>query len=344
MLNNLFNFAQNFRLMKKYFLLIVFSLLIFPLVTDAQAWKRNPSSIIFGTGTNNFMGDLGGGKKSAAHFMGVRDLDYQVTRPTWQVGYRYRFHEYFTFRTGFSYALVSGSDAASGSLDRQARNLSFRSGVYELSAQVEYYFIKEKGVAKSSFGSLKGFSPLSAYIFLGGGGFYFNPKSKHPETGEWIALQPLGTEGQYANADGTPYIYEYQGTNYSTPEPYKKFAGMVSMGVGIKYDLNKQWSLGFEISNRYSSTDYLDDTHDRYFNYAEMGLTPPSEYTSVFWNRSYNLVYENDAIVGLEQTPGTKVTGELFRGNPNYNDAYIFALITVYYKLGGGSSAKPKYR
>jgi len=328
--------------MKKYLFLLIF-VISFSFLGNSQQWKRNPASIVYGNGTNNFMGDLGGGKKSAAHFFGIRDLDYQVTRPTWQLGYRYRFHEFFTFRVNYSYALISGKDAASGSFDRRARNLSFRSGVYELTTQVEYYFIKEKGAHKSSFNSLKGFTPLSAYLFFGGGAFYYNPKAKHPETGKWIALRPLGTEGQFANADGTPYNYTYREDDLSTPAPYKRVAGVISMGIGMKYDLNKLWSIGLELSNRYTSTDYLDDTHDRYFNYSQYGLSTPSEYTTIFSDRHYVVDYNTNTVI---EEPGTPyLSGKTMRGDPNYNDAYIFALITVYYKLGGsGTRGNPKYR
>ena len=38
----------------------------------------------------HFMGDLGGGKKDAAHFFGVRDLDFVTTRPLVTVNYRFR--------------------------------------------------------------------------------------------------------------------------------------------------------------------------------------------------------------------------------------------------------------
>ncbi|MBN2891842.1 MAG: hypothetical protein JXL97_08250 [Bacteroidales bacterium] len=332
--------------MKRYVLLIIFALTILPLITEAQTWKRNPSSIVYGNGTNHFLGDLGGGKKEAAHFFGLRDLDYQVTRPTWQIGYRYRFHDFFTFRVNYTYALISGKDAASGSLDRQARNLSFRSGVYELSTQIEYYFVKEKGAAKSSFGSLKGFTPLSAYVFIGGGALYYNPKARLDDNSPWVALQPLGTEGQFANPDGSPYTYTYSNTGESltTPEPYKRIAAMISLGIGMKYDLNKQWALGFELSNRYTSSDYMDDVHDRYFNYEQMGLTPPNSNTLLFSDRSYELIYSDGAITGISDIHVPKTTGQAMRGDPNFNDAYVLALITVYYKLGGSSKAKPKYR
>lgn len=334
--------------MKKYFFLLLL-ISAFTFLGNAQQWKHNPSSIVYANGTNNFMGDLGGGKTSAAHFFGLRDLDLQVTRPTWQIGYRRRIHEIFVFRTSFSYALLSGSDANSGSPDRWARNLSFRSSVYELSTQIEYYFIKEKGAQKSSFRSLKGFSPISAYFFFGGGAFYYNPKAKHPTTGEWIALQPLGTEGQYANPDGTPYTYTSSYVNSEgefdeiTVEPYKRIAGVFSVGIGMKYDLNKLWSIGFELSNRYTTTDYLDDVSDRYFNYAEHGLTPPSEYTTLFSDRHYAIDYSTEPFTVTDELGTPYLSGKTMRGEPKYQDAYIFGLITVYYKIGGsGRSHGPR--
>ncbi len=330
--------------MKKYFLLIFFLSFFFSLI-NAQAWKRYPASLYFATGTNNYLGDLGGGKKDAAHFLGIRDFDYQSTRPTWQIGYRYRFQEYFVARINYTYALISGSDASSGHFGRRGRNLSFRSGIYELSGQIEYYFIKEKGVSKSSFGSLRAFTPLSAYVFLGVGGLFYNPKAKDPTTGKWWTLQPLGTEGQYANKDGSPYSY----TNYydpkeklTTPKPYSRLAGVFSLGIGVKYDLNKLWSIGLEISNRYTTTDYLDDVHDRYFNYRDFGLEPPSSETYVFADRHYVLDYTTNTVTSEQAAPYH--SGHKFRGDPNYNDAYILTMITVYYRLGRTSIARPKYR
>ncbi len=332
--------------MKKYLLLLIIAL-TFSYYGNSQAWKRTPSSIIYANGTNHFMGDLGGGKDVAAHFLGVRDIDYQVTRPTWQLGYRYRFHDYFTFRVNYSYALIAGKDEASGNYARRGRNLSFRSNIFELTGQVEYYFVKEKGAIKSSFGSLKGFSPLSAYVFVGGGAVYFNPKAKVPDVSdEWVALQPLGTEGQYANPDGSPYTYTSSyipNEELETPEPYSRIAAVISMGIGIKYDLNKLWAIGFEVSNRYTSTDYLDDTHDRYFNYSQFGLTPPSGYNVLYADRHLVVDHSSETVYDEYGTPYR--SGKTMRGDPDYNDAYIFALITVYYKLGAsGGIAKPKYR
>ena len=336
---------------QRVFFTYVVVFLTFFISSQAQYWKREPASITYGNGTNHFMGDLGGGKYEAAHFMGIRDLDYQVTRPTWQIGYRYRFHDLFCFRLTYTYALITGKDKASGYVPRQARNLSFRSGVYELGGQVEYYFIKEKPPARTNIRSLMNSRNYAAYFFLGGGGFYFNPKAKYEPTGKWIPLQPLGTEGQYANPDGTPYeyTYVYRGEQeiLKTPKPYSRIAGFISVGLGVKYNINRQWAVGLEISNRYTSTDYLDDAHDRYFNYAQFGLTPPSEYTAYFADRHLPYYYDengNMIITGDEPDPNKYVSGKPGRGDPNYNDAYILTLVTVYYKLKKSRRDIPKFK
>jgi len=334
--------------MRKIFIFAISVLLFVFFNTDVQAqyWKREPGMILYGNGTNHFMGDLGGGKREAAHFLGVRDFDYQVTRPTWQIGYRYRFHELFCVRGTYTFAVLRGKDAASGFYGRKARNLSFRSPVHELGVQVEYYFLKELPPARSAITSLLGRRNFSAYIFFGGGGLYYNPKAKYEPTGKWIALRPLGTEGQYANPDGTPFTY----TSYyapfeevQTPKPYKPIAAFISVGVGVKYNINRRWSVGMEFSNRYTSTDYLDDTHDRYFNYADFGLTPPSEYTTYFADRHvpYNAETQ-EVLYDLQAEPYH--SGKTARGNPDYNDAYILTLIHVYYKLKKSKRNLPKFK
>ena len=138
--------------MKKiYYLLLIFLL---PLFSNAQRWKKERHSLIIGAGTNHFMGDLGGGKKDAAHFFGVRDLDFVTTRPTVQLGYRYRAWETISFRPTVTYSLLSARDQASGALGRQARNLEFRSHIWELGVQGEWAFIKEQQAARYSFSSV----------------------------------------------------------------------------------------------------------------------------------------------------------------------------------------------
>ncbi len=332
--------------MKRFFYLFGALFLIISLSSSAQYWKREPASLIYGNGTNHFMGDLGGGKREAAHFLGIRDLDYQVTRPTWQIGYRYRFHELFAARATLTYALITGKDKASGFYGRKARNLSFRSPIWELGAQVEYYFLKEQPPARAAVTSLVGRRNFAAYIFFGAGGLYYNPKGKYEPTGKWIPLRPLGTEGQYANPDGTPFTYTSfypPNEELQTPKPYKPFAAYISVGLGVKYNINRRWAVGLEMSNRYTSTDYLDDAHDRYFNYADFGLTPPSEYTTYFADRHVPYDPETGEVFYDKEAPPYH-SGKAGRGDPDYNDAYILTLIHVYYKLKKSRRNLPKFK
>ena len=326
--------------------LILIALLLSGVIVFGQEWKRDAQAIFFGTGTNNYMGDLGGGKKDAAHFLGIRDFDYQTTRPTFQFGYRLRIADMIVIKAFTSYAIISGNDAASGHVGRRARNLSFRSPVIELGGQFEYYFLKEKVTPRYAFASLGGIRNIAAYMFFGFGGFYYNPKAKNLNDGKWYALRPLGTEGQYADITYTNY---YDPTEVlHTPKPYNQFAAFISMGIGAKYNINRQWSIGVEFSNRYTSTDYLDDAHDRYFNYDDFAdLSYPNGVDPQLWHyfadRHLQVVsYETGEIGGPAEPYHS---GKVGRGNPDYNDAYLFFLVHVYYTIKKNSGyRRPKFR
>jgi len=328
-------------------LLLIFSILTFG---QSQKWKSERQSLVFATGTNHFMGELGGGKKDAAHFMGLRDMDFVNTRPTGQFAYRYRLSEFFSFRANLTYALLSGKDKAAGEPGRQSRNLRFANHIFELSGQLEYYFIKEKETPRYSFSSLRSSRNLSAYVFVGFGGFYHNPRAKwYAADGgddKWYSLRPLGTEGQGTNVAYSYFDYAADETTPLTTSDklYGKFAVVIPMGIGMKYNLNKNWAIGLEISNRYSSTDYIDDASDRYFNFPEMQAKGYiSSYTDQqLYFSDRHIPYDSDGSNGVV-TP--YVSGKPMRGDPTYNDAYVLTLITLHYKLKKhGGSSMPKFK
>ena len=325
--------------------LIIALAILIPAVIFAQDWRREARAVFFGTGTNNFMGDLGGGKKDAAHFLGIRDFDYQSTRPTFQAGFRLRVAEYITVKTFLSYAMLSGSDAASGHTGRRARNLSFRSPIVELGGQVEYYFLKERVIPRYAFSSLGGLRNLAAYFFFGFGGFYYDPQAKYTD-GKWYSLRRIGTEGEYANITYTNFYNPSE--KLHTPKPYGPFAAFIAIGLGAKYNINRQWAVGLEISNRYTSTDYIDDAHDRYFNYDDFPeLSYPNGVDPKVWHyfadRHLKVIsYETGEIGGPAEPYHSGKPG---RGDPAYNDAYIFTMIHVYYTLKKNRRLhRPKFR
>lgn len=295
--------------MKKLIYLIL--LFLIPLITDAQRWKHERLSAFASIGNSYFLGDLGGGSKDGSHYFSVRDIDFKLTRPAFQAGVRYRLTRDLAVKPTVTYARLKADDALSGSLGRQSRNLHFRTNLWELGAQFEYYLIKEKHIGRYTFSSYKGINRISAYVSLGGGGFYFNPKSETlRDNDDWRDLRPMQNEG----------------VSYGT------FAGYMSIGIGMKYNLTDRWAIGLDISNRYTTTDYLDDAHDTY-----------SGKDNGFADRHFTIIYDEDMVpIDIGDIGDLYPEGKTMRGDPSYNDAYLFTLITCYYKINSVFSM-PKY-
>lgn len=299
--------------MKHLFFLLLISLLAIG-SANSQAWKNNRHSIIVSAGGNIFLGDLGGGAKEGAHFFGLRDVDLPSVKFSGMLGYRYQIGERLYTRVNVMFSKVGADDANSGREVRKVRNLNFRSDLLEAGATVDYYFIKEKelprhGLKGPSFGRR-----IAGYLFVGFSALHFNPMGQYE--GAWYDLQPLCTEGQ---GTGIKYRVKQGGVNavIETQEPYSRLAYAVPIGLGFKVQINTNVSVGLEIAQHFTTTDYIDDCSSYYFNYAQEGVEPPSGMTSVFANR-----------MGKNAPTGTQ------RGDSGYNDAYFTTMFSVYYKFG----------
>ena len=172
------------------------------------------------------------------------------------------------------------------------RNLHFRSPIYELSGQVEFNFLPyETG------NSLYPFTP---FIFAGISLFKFNPKAEAPH-GEWVALQPLGTEGQ-----GT--------TSFQDRKKYALTQFSIPMGGGFKIAVNKTFNIILEYGIRKTFTDYLDDVSTTYTggNLNE-------------WDKIHKEM--SDKSLNGPQAKGYQ------RGNSKDKDWYTFTGITLSFKI-----------
>ena len=172
------------------------------------------------------------------------------------------------------------------------RNLHFRSPIYELSGQVEFNFLPyETG------NSLYPFTP---FVFAGVSLFRFNPQAE-ASNGEWVALQPLGTEGQGTTA--FPDREKYTLTQFSIP-----------MGGGFKIAVNKTFNIILEYGIRKTFTDYLDDISTTYpgVNLKEMSLLGEE--------------MSDKSLNGLQAK-------DFQRGNSKDNDWYTFTGITLSFKI-----------
>ena len=94
----------------------------------------------FGFGACNFLGELGGANQIGTHF--VKDLEFSLTRPSAQLAYRYKHNSRLAVKVGLYYQLLKGNDNLTQEPFRNNRNLSFKSNLWELSVQGEFYITK----------------------------------------------------------------------------------------------------------------------------------------------------------------------------------------------------------
>jgi hypothetical protein len=140
-------------------------------------------------------------------------------------------------------------------------------------------------------------SKLNFHAFAGVGLMYFNPKAKYQ--GEWHALQPLQTE----NKD------------------YSRFQFVIPAGIGARIKLDPFFNILIEGGYRFTFTDYLDDASST--RYVDVDLLK---------NQSELARALSDRRVEIDTQP-SRPTEVGKRGNPNENDGYFIANITLQYYI-----------
>jgi hypothetical protein len=205
------------------------------------------STVSFGVGTANYYGDLAGYKQPFDSF--------KLTRWNAALAYTRHFTPKLAARASFTYARLVGDDymASKGNPTKNAvlfaRNLHFRNDVKEFAVTGMYQFIPE---GRNSNDRPK----IAPYLFLGIALVAHSPEARTPfnevnadSSRRWVKLQPLRTEGQ-----GQP--------GYA--KPYSLITAAIPAGLGVRYAVNENFSVGGEIGFRYTFTDYLDDVGGNY--------------------------------------------------------------------------------
>lgn len=157
------------------------------------------------------------------------------------VGLRTRLDNRWSLRGMVSYGSISAMHDCI-----EARNLSFRSNLFEAALTVEFTF--------RPYGPGATESMWTPYLFGGLGFFHFNPMTSYTSmdgTVTWVELQPLCTEGQ-----GT--------TLYPDRRPYSLIQLAMPFGVGVRWRLSRNVTLAAEYGFRKTWTDYLDDVSTTY--------------------------------------------------------------------------------
>lgn len=296
-----------------------------------------------GINISNYFGDLS--PKS-----GLVSTDLSLTRPGASFFIEYKYAPRFAWIAALAYTTLNGDDFESADPSdelakyRYVRNLQFRNRILELSlvGRIDLYTNRGTYLSRPN---------INPYIFAGIGVFYHSPLAKAPETdqlgnpipeaGEWVALQPLGTEGQYSEDHDV--------------KPYSRIQISLPVGLGITFRLNDNLDLGFDIGYRILFFDHIDDTSGKYvdlgafddplaralsdrsqeevavvsgeprdFENVIIPNTSPYTYTSAYDGNTY------DVFRGYGSEHPSNI-----RGNAADNDIFIVTSIKLTYILGG---------
>ncbi|MCH2214924.1 MAG: hypothetical protein MK086_07105 [Flavobacteriales bacterium] len=272
-------------------------------------WKSQRHSLGASLGASFFLGELGGRDQEGTGF--IYDLELSKTRPAIQLMYRYQLGSRVYAKAHLGVAFIGGNDALTEEKYRRNRNLHFRSTVFEFAISGEVVIIDL--TSKNKFGRVKSskLQGSSIYITAGVGIARFNPQGNFE--GTWYDLRDFGTEGQFIDGG---------------PSPYSQYTVILPFGIGYRLDLDKQWSLGFEVVHRTTFTDYMDDVSTDYFN-NQIIKEEQGELAAFFADPSLGFFLNEDGVI--EELNSTFNGAQ--RGDPDDNDAYFFASFTAYYKL-----------
>lgn len=287
--------------------------------SQGKYWKKYRHEFRAGIGPATFMGDLGGQIGEGKHF--IQDFNIQATRFAFQIGYKYIIHPYFSVRGEMTFGMLAGDDKWSKNDVRRNRNLNFKSFLYEFAVMGEFYPLKEKVSHLYRINGVDGRKKnviVNPYIFGGLALIAYNPKGEL--NGNWIALQPLGTEGQGLGG---------------RPNAYSRISLAFPLGIGVKFAIDKNWGIGLELSGRYTITDYIDDVSTSYYhvNAIQSAYGPDA---AAIQDKALDPSLGWSGVINSADGR----SNFLQRGDPNYTDGYLFAIINVHYRL---SNFKKRY-
>ena len=194
--------------------------------------------------------------------------DPKFTRPSFMIHASRKFGRRIHVRANFGWARLRGDDFISAAVfkpdhqPRYGRNLHFRNdimefavvGIFDIFPSSPRTVIRTKS-PRARGRMIRERRRWTPYVFAGVGLIKHNPKGKTPDTlsfsNEWVALQPLGTEGQ-------------QSGNAAYDAPYKLIQPVFPVGLGVRWKLNQRIDISAEIGLRITLTDYLDDVSGKY--------------------------------------------------------------------------------
>jgi len=139
---------------------------------SGQKWKLRRYEAVFGIGSANYFGDIGG-SPTESNWFGIKDIQLFQTRPSFYIGARYKFRHNLAVKANFTFGFLSGTDKGTyHQTGPNDRNWAFTSKIIEPSAQVEYSILSEEYRYRSTAlfnrkGMLNNYSKINVYLFGG---------------------------------------------------------------------------------------------------------------------------------------------------------------------------------
>ena len=257
--------------------------------------QKSPESL-YGNQASKFSIHAGAGL--AAYHGDLMQSDANMFKQAsyaFNAGVAYAFSKKISATFDLGIQKLQAADSKNSGAQYKARNLSFKSNVFDISLAAVYSIL-----------DLKKYK-VTPYISAGVGVMFFNPYA-NDASGKKQFLRELGTEGQGLAA-------------YPERKMYKKSAVIFPLGFGAKYPLNEKIALLLDFNYRITGTDYLDDVSIN--GYPDKTLLDARNPVTAKFTWRGNEVGEGAYPKNLA----------LPRGNPSNKDGYLTTQLKVAYNF-----------
>lgn len=291
-------------------------ILCLAVTTSISSYGQYSMDFGLNLGATNYLGEIGGNTGEAKPFI----LDMRLQQTNFIVGgfYRFNFTRNIAAKLSFNYGRISGADSLSNEPTRVGRNLSFRTDLLEATLSGEYVFFSYNDMSRRS----KNRVDFSSYVTAGAGIVLYYPYAQFDN--KWYYLRPLQTEG--------------------VENAYDEMAIVVPLGIGANFTFNRKIRLGIEFNYRFTNTDYLDDVSTDYAydpRTPELNTELPFIESTIFANRSDEAYARGDS----DLPPRAAYRYGARRGNPDQNDGYLTAQVSLSYVIAAGNNfSRSRYK
>jgi len=251
--------------------------------SSAQEQDKSATIALF-TGAINYQGDLN-----------PNSFTFKNSNLAAGIIIRKPLNRWFTLRAGFNTGKIQAADSNNRDY-LKIRNLSFGTNIKEAYIGLE---ISVLDISTTKF---------TPFIYGGISLFHFNPYT-HDKNGVKTFLKPLSTEGQGLS-------------QFPEQKPYNLTQLALSFGVGAKYAITENLSIGIEFNQRKTFTDYLDDVSSHYVDVNILRQAKGDKAVELSFR-------ENEVSNGRLQYPAH---GDQ-RGTPSEMDWFYFFGLTMEMKL-----------